>query len=377
MKIGMWVDTYLPIMGGAEIHVLELSRALKELGHEVQVVTAVAGEPGAKEEFPAARLPGLAGGGWRAFVRLWLSIPRLVRLARQVDFIHCHYSFLLAAAGTLLGRILGKPTAVTLHGLGTLDSSVEKHPLWRVYRFVALKLATTIIATSEEMRQVALRFAPDERIVIIPNGVDTGKFTPQPKDHVDEIVMLTMRRLAPKNGVQYLIEAAPQVIAAVPQARLWVAGEGKLEPYLRQRIQELGIQEYVRWIGIVPHEKTGEYYRQADILAFPSSAESTSLACLEAMSMEKAIAASALAAYRLMLGEDERGLLVGLFDREDSDYNAPLTLPPERIEALAEALIRLGRDPELRRSMGRAARVHAVAHYDWRAIARRTEEIYE
>jgi 1,4-alpha-glucan branching enzyme len=300
-----------------------------------------------------------------------------------VDFVHCHYSFLMAALGTLSGRLLGKPTAVTLHGLGTLNSSVGGSPLYRLYRYGSLKLAGTIIATSPEMRDVALRYAPPDRITVIPNGVNTSTFSlaqepdPEAQKPEGELVILTMRRLAPKNGVQYLVEAAPEVVAAVPQARFWVAGEGKLESHVRQRVGELGMEPYFRFLGIVPHAQTAQVYRQADIAVFPSSAESTSLACLEAMCMEKAIVASGLAAYRDMLGsEGERGVLVPLFDREASDYNAPLRLPPERIHALAQAIIALAGDSERRRGLGEAARRYAAARYDWSLIAADTARIY-
>jgi glycosyltransferase involved in cell wall biosynthesis len=177
--------------------------------------------------------------------------------------------------------------------------------------------------------------------------------------------------------VQYLVEAAPAVVAETPHARFWISGEGKLESHIRQRVRELGMDPYFRFFGIVPHEETIDYYRRADIVAFPSSAESTSLACLEAMSLEKAIVASRLSAFRHMLGENgERGLLVSLFDREGSDYDAPLTLPADRIQALAEAIIQLAQNPTQRRKLGEAARQHAVQIYDWREIARKTAQLY-
>jgi glycosyltransferase involved in cell wall biosynthesis len=402
MKIGMLVDTYLPILGGAEVHVLELSRALRAQGDDVTICTAVeknsgiAGgeaarnarktfppfplEGGMGEEFPTLRLPMLKGGGWRAVAAIPLALPRLVAFVREVDIVHCHYSFLMAALGTLLGRLLGKRSAVTLHGLGTLDSSVGRSALWRFYRWVSLKLADTVIATSEEMKLVALRFTSAERVVVIPNGVDSRKFAPAEKPDAadEEVIILTMRRLAPKNGVQYLVEAAPEVVAAVPGACFWVAGEGKLESYIRKRVAELGLEKHFRFLGIVPHSQTPDIYRQADVTVFPSSAESTSLACLEAMCMEKAIVASSLAAYKELLGaSSERGLLVPLFDREDSDYNAPLSLPAERIHALAQAIIALAGDAVLRLRLGQAARSFAAARFDWKVIAEETRRIYQ
>jgi 1,4-alpha-glucan branching enzyme len=321
----------------------------------------------------------LKGGRWRAVLGIPASLPRLVTFIRGVDYVHCHYSFLMAALGTLLSRLLRKRCAVTLHGLGTLDSSVGRSRLHRLYRWISLKLADTIIATSQEMRQVALRFAPAHKITVIPNGVDPRAFSPAPRQESTEheLVILTMRRLAPKNGVQYLVEAAPAVIAAYPQARFWVAGEGKLEGVIRKRVAELKQEAQFRFIGIVPHAQTPDVYRQAEIVVFPSSAESTSLACLEAMCCEKAIVASSLSAYQDMLGANgERGLLVALFDRDASDYNAPPSLPPERIQALAQAIITLAGDPDRRARLGEAARRFAAEGYDWRKIASQTARVY-
>lgn len=377
-KIGMLVDTYLPIIGGAEIHVLELSRALHSLGYEVEICTAAAaGGAHDPEEFPVLRLPELTGGNWRALLGIPKILPKLIKFIRQVDFVHCHYSFMLAMLGTLLARLMGKRSAVTLHGLGTLDSSVDKSILFRFHRYVSLKCASTIIATSQEMKEVALRFTPEHKIVIIPNGVNTQTFTPIATEKHNAVIVLTMRRLAPKNGVQYLVEASPQVIAAIPHIEFWVAGEGKLETYVRQRVTDLGVEDHFRFIGIVPHAHTASYYQKADIVVFPSSAESTSLACLEAMACEKGIIASNLSAYQDMLGVDEeRGLLVRLFDRVDSDYNAPLTLPADRIEEFSAAIVRMTKSPELRSQMGERARQYVLENYNWGKIAAETVKLY-
>ncbi|MFH2039041.1 MAG: glycosyltransferase family 4 protein, partial [Chloroflexota bacterium] len=367
-----------PVIGGAEVHVLELSRALRAIGLTPMVCTATFSDNDLQdEENPVTRIPALHYSGWSTWLRLPFAVPQLLRFIRRVDVVHCHYTFFMSMLGTVLGKLLGKRTVVTLHGLGTLDSSVGSSVMMQFFRRVSLRCAHKIIATSEEMRSVALRFVPAERIVIISNGVDTDRYISLPKPVSQEFVILTMRRLVPKNGVQYLVEAAPAVIAALPQACFWVAGQGKLEDYIHQRVAELGVESNFRFIGLVPHTQTADYYQQADLVVFPSSAESTSLACLEAMSMEKAIVASNLEAYQEMLGDQQRGLLVNLFDRIESDYNAPLTLPPDRIQALAEAIIKLATDPALRSRLGSQARRYVIEEYDWKRIADLTTQAYQ
>jgi 1,2-diacylglycerol 3-alpha-glucosyltransferase len=379
MNIGMLSDTFLPIYGGAEIHVLELSRALHKLGHRVQICTALEGERVA-DGFPVLRIPALRGGHWRAFLRLPFSLSTLMGFIRAQDIVHCHYSFLFSFIGTILAKIAGVPSIVTLHGLGTLDSSTGRSWLRRMYRRVSLRLADHVIATSDEMRSIALRYTSEDKVTIVPNGVDTELFdqdVDKPRGATEDVIVLSMRRLAPKNGVQYLIDAIPYVLQRDANVNFWIAGEGKLEPYLRERVAELGVERNVRFIGIVPHNETREYYSQADIVAFPSSAESTSLACLEAMAMRRAVVASALAPFRLMLGDGERGSLVRLFDRESSDYNAPLNLPQDRIEKLADAISLLVQNPALRSELGDKARAFAVENFDWQVVAGQVVTIYD
>jgi glycosyltransferase involved in cell wall biosynthesis len=378
LKIGMLVDTYLPVIGGAEIHVFELSKALQPLVQEIQIFTgSPAGDEPTLDQFPVTRVRSLAYSGWKTWLKLPFALPALIRFIRSVDVVHCHYTFYLSMLGIVLGKILRKRTAVTLHGLGTLDSSVRNSFVMRFFRRVCFKFVDVVIATSEEMRDVALRYVPDSHIRIITNGVDTTAFQPRLKNGDKEFVILTMRRLAPKNGVQYLVEAAPRVLASIPNAGFWIAGEGKLESYIRRRVDELGIKSNIRFIGLVPHNQTADFYRKADIIVFPSSAESTSLACLEAMSMEKPIVASNLEAYQDMLGNNgQRGILVNLFDRTASDYNAPLNLPSDRIQSLADAIIQLAGDANLRMEMGARARRYVIDTYDWHQIASQVVQAY-
>lgn len=368
MKVGLVIDNYFPVLGGAEVHVYYLSKTLQHLGHDVIIYTNTL----SKEDDVALTVIRNTCG-------LKTNIRDLVRFIRNVDVVHCHYTYYLSSLTCFLAKLLRKPTVVTLHGLGTLDSSVGKSRRMKAYRWLSFKLADAIIATSNEMAEVAERFAKRKKIYVIPNAVNTNYFKlsspSNPKE--DKIIVLSMRRLNPKNGVQYLVEAIPYIVGEFERIEFWIAGKTKLESYLRKRVEELGILKYVKFIGEIPNEKTKHYYEAADIVVFPSSAESTSIACLEAMAMEKAVVASSLKVYKDLLGNSERGLLVELFDRDYSDYVAPLNLPEERISALANAIITLSRDEVLCRELGKRARKEVEKNYDWTIIADRISQVYE
>ena len=369
MKIGMVVDDYLPTIGGAQTHVYYLSRTLQELGHRISIYTNTLCKEIASE-FEIVRNPHEITGDLR----------KLAGFIRNVDMIHCHYSYYLASLATFWAKLLRKPIVVSLHGQGTLDSSVGKSPVRKSFRWFSLKFADGVVATSDEMAQIARRFVQEQRIHLIPNGVDTDYFTPSsmPTPPKNKFTVLSVRRLHPKNGVQYLVEAVPYIVNRVGEnIEVLIMGAKKLEPYLRNRVQELGIEDYVKFIGEIPNEQTRDYYAIADVVAFPSSAESISIACLEAMAMEKAIVASALVPYQQLLGKDARGLLVNLFDRDYSDYNAPLALPSEKIELLANAIVRLCKNAKLRKNLGESAREHVRENYDWKLIGNKVVNVYD
>ena len=370
-------DTFLPKTGGGEIHVLELSRALREMENEVQICTGCNGAD-LIDGFKITRLPNLSNGNFKSVLHSFLYQNSLYSFVRSVDVLHCHYSYLFAALGVFWGKILNKPIIVTLHGLGTLDSSVHNSPLRKFYRQFSLRNANKIIATSDEMKSIACRYTSPDKVTVIPNGVDTTKFSNNSSCNLQKpnIIVLAMRRLVPKNGVQYLIDAAPKIIENIPNIKLVIAGEGRINEYLRERVKLLHIEKYIDFVGMIPHEKTREYYDLADVVVFPSSAESTSLACLEAMSMKKAVVASELEPYKQLLGNNQRGLLVNLFDRTTSDYDAPLILSPQKIEQLADRVIQLAHDDVLRKNFGLAAREFVLKKYDWKIIAQDVLNVY-
>jgi glycosyltransferase involved in cell wall biosynthesis len=369
-------DSFLPDIGGAEIHVANLARALRSRGHQVSVATATPG-PAEWESVPVHRFPGLQGGGRQAIVRLPVALPRLAGLIWRHDVVHCHFSFFLAAVCALTPRP-GRPLVVSLHGLGTLDSSVAGRAHLEAYRWISLKGATRVVATSPELAAVACRFTAAERVVFIPNGVDT-----EVVDHGGPSVgdgeparVVAVRRLEPKNGVQYLIEAVPELVRRLDgQVQVVIAGDGSLGPWLRERVAALGVDNHVVFLGQLDNDAALAVMDAATVVVFPSSAESTSIAALEAMARGKPVVASAVGAFPELIG-DERGVLVRLFDRTSSDYNAPATLPPARLSALAAAVARVVAQPELAERLGRQAQDYVRRVHDWRVIAGAVERCY-
>ncbi len=371
----MTSDTYLPSIGGAEVHVYELQTRLRAAGHHVTLFVA---DPRPHEEDGE----GVHRDWWRLHraPALWW---KMWKLSKGADVYHSHYSYRLAVLNGMTARLRRKPFIVTLHGLGVLD-----HPntpfifdmMERFYRRASLALATQVISTSQDLADVAARFTSKKKILVIPNGLDTSAFRPQGVEKVLQVtggpLILTVRRLVPKNGIHYAISAMPYVLRAFPDAKLVMVGDGRMREELEDRAQRLGVSHACMFMGTRPNQEIPKIAMQSDAVLFPSTAESTSIACAEMMSLEKPIIASRVGGLIELLGsESERGWLVRLVDWESCNYDAPMELPEDRYVEFAETIVRVLKDP-LSSQKCRVARKYAVENLDWGVIVRKTMGVY-
>ena len=291
MKILMTSETFYPQMGGAEVHVANLLQRLRQNGHEVKLVTNAVGE----DEGDVYRIE------WKKSNLIKL-VSILYRESKAADILHAHYSHRLAMIVGVIGLIRQKPVIITLHGMGTLarpSAPFRSRLSDALYRFFSLKLATKIISTSEDLALIAYRYVSRNKVVVIMNGYDdeifsAGKVTPQSEEITRPKTILTVRRLVEKNGPHDLIEAMPRILKKYPDVRYVAVGDGYLKERLMRRVEELGIVDSVTFVGMVENDKVVDYLRSADVVVFPSTAESSSIACAEAMAMGKMIVASSV-----------------------------------------------------------------------------------
>jgi len=384
MRILMMSEQFLPQMGGGEMHVWYLGDQLVKAGHQLTLLT---NEPSGPDEtvptkpvsYRVIRLPWKKGNIFSLFKIMW-------RLSKTVDVIHAHFSYRLAAMAGIVGFFRRKPVVVTLHGRGTLNEPGAKFPYKQahaLYRFLSLNLATTIIATSEDMAVVARQYLINKKkIVNILNGVDTLIFNLRVETplHLTERyqgrkVILTVRRLVPKNGIHFLVETMPYIKKKVPEAVYLMVGAGRMEDYIKSRVKDLNLADDIEMLGEISNQEVVKYLKLAEVVVFPSTAESSSIACAEAMAMKKKVVASRVGGLIELLGKNnERGTLVKLVDWEGSNYDAPISLPADRYEALAEAIIEgLSGSNE-----DKAEKAFRYAHdnLSWEVISHKTEEVY-
>lgn len=369
MKVALVTPYDYPYPGGVTEHVFHLDRCFRSWGHDVKILAPCKeDEEGVQDN--VIRVGGsivtLQFAGSKSRITLSPSIYRSVkRLLKQEQFdvIHVHEPLMPAL-----------PLVVLRHShaanVGTFHAYREnRHPLIGPMQPVLQKFIDKLdakICVSEAARDLANRYFPDD-YQVIPNGIDAQQFGDPGIESVERFNdgrpnILFVGRMDKRKGFRYLLEAFAQVVEAVPDARLMVVGayskEDK-EPFVKYAWEHH--LSGVKFVGRVSPQELPRYYKTCDLFCAPSTGfESFGIVLLEAMAAGKPIVATSIAGYRSVLETGREGLLV----------------EPENERALAEAIIRVLRDPALRSTMGEQGRLKAQ-QYDWPIVARRVLSIYE
>ncbi|MCB0105166.1 MAG: glycosyltransferase [Caldilineaceae bacterium] len=199
---------------------------------------------------------------------------------------------------------------------------------------------------------------PAVRVSLLPHGVDIDRFHPQPLTNHWPLRLLAVGRLVEKKGFDILLRAAARL--TFPWT-LEIIGDGPERSRLAQLREALGITDKVHLRSGITHEELPAAYHAAHVVVVPSvidrSGDRDGLpnVLLEAMAAGRPVVASDVSAIGSAVVSGENGLLV----------------QPGDVAALAAALARLARQPELGRDLGRRARQRMAFHYDLRTCSDR------
>jgi glycosyltransferase involved in cell wall biosynthesis len=391
----------------------ELARALVRLGDRVTVLAPHApGLPERREEGgveirtfryapAAAEVLGYGRslesdlrvrGGAAAVTPLYAlaarrAVARLVRRQR-FDLVHAHWIVPngLVAAAALPGPLSQRPLsqrqrqlsqrqmalAIGLHGS---DVFLAERRGARALARWALGRTHLVTGCSPELveRVCALGF-PAARARVIPYGVDTAAFSPDPERRRqwrqrlgipdDAPVLLSVGRMAAKKGFGVLAAALPELLGGQPDLHVVLAGGGDLLPALAAATAAW--RQRVHLPGPVMHDALPDLYRAADLFVLPAvhdargNVDGLPNVILEAMASGLPVVASGISGIPLAVEHATSGLLV----------------PEQEPAALAAALRQLLGDPAAARRMGEAGRRRTVAGLTWDAVAARHREAY-
>jgi glycosyltransferase involved in cell wall biosynthesis len=375
VRVAMLTSLYPPSVGGIQSHTFWLSRALAAKGAEVHVVTRRApGHPahGVEGNLHVHRVgaPPRSPGPLATLAYVAGAARLVASLRPRVDVIHAHQLLSPSSAALVLSALTHTPILLNPHACGAIGDVgvLSSTALGRMRLRATVLRADAFVAISgpigAELREAGV---PPERILVVPNGVDVERFRPAAAEDRAALrrclglpngpLVVYTGRLAPEKGVDLLVAAWPRVLAGVPSARLWMLGEGAERSRLVEAARRAGVAEAIVLPG--PVADVSPFLRAADAAVLPSRTEGMPVALLEAMACAVPVVATAVGGSAEVLRDGVTGRLV----------------PPERPDALADALVEALGDPEAH-ARARAARAEVVARYGLDHVADVFLEIY-
>ena len=387
----------------SSVHAYEVCSNLSKLGHNIVFVKAPPQKPG-------ARLWDEIGTGLSAWKRikdllllswilerlrgeltlLWLfwceasiflSIFALILKNRDgLDVIYRRHNLLNSEY--FLAKLFGIPSVKEVNGIVVDEMRIarkgDRVSLWTMHRIEKWNMpkAHRIIVVTSELKNLLYNDyrVSEDRVVVIENGANTDLFIPTDSEDARKELCLDpsdgfvcfVGGLLRWQGVEYLIQSAPLVMKECPSTKFIIVGYGAMREELVNLARETGISDKFIFTGFIPYENVPLYINASDVCVAPfveERGERTGVSPLklcEYMACEKPVVASAISGLEIL-----------------ESYNAGILVLPESPQELANAIIRLLQDPELRKKMGENGRKYVVENRSWESVAGKVAEVCE
>jgi glycosyltransferase involved in cell wall biosynthesis len=390
-----------PHCGGQGVYVRALSRELMTLGHEVEVLS---GQPYPElDPGPVlTKVPSLdlyrepdpfRVPHWREFrssidvleflmmataafpepLAFSLRAARILRRrADPPDVVHDNQTL---GYGLLALQRAGLSVVATVHHPITEDRRHDlaaargrkKLSTWRWYSFLRMqgrvvrRLPAILTVSANSRTDIVRDFrVPEQRLTVVPVGVETDVFTPPAGPRVAGRIVATASADVPLKGLVPLLEAVAK-LRTERDVELVVVGRPRENGPALQTIERLGIGDAVRFVSGLPERELVDLFGSASVGVVPSLYEGFSLPAVELMSCGTPLVATTAGALPEVVGPDGE---------------TALHVPPGDPEALAAAVGRLLDDPDLAGRIGAAGRQRVIERFTWRAVAEQTVAWY-
>lgn len=293
--------------------------------------------------------------------------------------VHAASNFQSGMVPLMVSAQRGIPAIYEVRGLWHLTTDAkrpgfaasDRFRLHEQYELLCCRLASRVVVISEGVKQYLAHLGIDEECMhVIPNGVDTDRFTPRQSHFslqnklglIGKTVIGYIGSVESYEGLHNMLVASAKLQQERGDLHIVIVGDGSALPELKQLAGKLGIKDWVTIAGKVPREEILEYYSVIDVFPFPRIPAKvcelvTPLKPFEAMAMGKRVVASDTPAMREIVVNGRTGLMCEAGSSE----------------ALFYAIRNILTMPEL----GEAARQWVVKERDWRTLAARYYDVYE
>ena len=344
MKILHILDHSIPLHSGYTFRTLSILEQQRKMGWETFHITSAkhVGSRSAAEivddltfyrstspEGVFSRLPVL--NQWAIVKSLESRLDEIIPQI-QPDILHAHSPALNGLAALKMSQKYQIPLVYECRAFwedaavdhGTTKEGSLRYRLTKILETHVFKKADAVTTICEGLRKdIVSRGVAAEKITVIPNAVDIDKFAFGEKADADLLQQLGLQdkqilgfigSFYAYEGLLLLLEALPEIIKTQPNTRLLLVGGGPQLQKIKDKIQALGLQDFVNLAGRVPHEEVQRYYNLVDILVYPRLSMRltdlvTPLKPLEAMAQGRVLVASDVGGHHELIKNKETGYL--------------------------------------------------------------------
>lgn len=380
LRIGLVTKEWPPqVYGGAGVHVVQLSQALR---NQPDISVDVHCFGGARSDAFGYDTPAAFADSNAALQALATDLSIADNL-KDVDVIHSH-TWYANFAGFTANLLHGIPHVVSAHSLEPLrpwkaEQLAGGYQISSWAERSAYEAADAIIAVSDGMRADVLNSYPNvnpSKVVTIRNGVDVSKFAPNTntealkKHGIEGRYAIFVGRITRQKGLAHLLRAWKNVST---EYGLVLAAGSPDEPVIGQEVADLiaelqKTRKNVWWIKeMAPHNELTALLTHADLFLCPSIYEPLGIVNLEAMGCETAVLGSRVGGIPEVVAHNETGRLVDYDANNINKFENDFTSQIEDLMA----------NPNLLKELGKAGRIRAEKHFGWDAVAKQTIELYK
>jgi len=374
------VFEFLPwTTGGLVVHTIELAHAINPYcsaqhflvpddGSDTQRLDASFG-------FRVTRVPYLRFSRLQRFKEKWCrwlpvrplvvmsfglsATPKIITLAREgkIDIIHAH-GITNSIAAVLAGRLVRKPVVLMLHG--SLEAYSKQSGGWE--RLVATLFKPDHVLVLDDGSVAPAKFARlygSARVTIVRHAINTHVFSPKAANESlrrelglnGEFVCFAAQSLSPVKGVDYTVRGFGEFLkrCGAPPALLLIAGEGPMKSLLSRLVSDAGLDERVRFLGVISNERIPDYMSISDVFLATSPYSNVNRSVQEAMACGKCVLTVDSGGTATLIEHMKNGVLARAADPQD----------------IAEKLRIVYHDAELRARIGANARKFIVDNRSW------------
>ena len=376
MKIALCTDFFFPIVGGISSHIAGLASELERRGNEVVIISKYMNN--APKNFQQIKSRRVIYTKPLASIPILLMPPipsemKKVFIKEKFDIIHAHHAFTPTSLLSIhIAKKLGIPAILTNH---TTFLVYDREKIWVPLSYILypfrkyINEADLIIAVSNSATNSIRHFTRDDKIVIVPNGVDVNFFN---SDHnfsnkatyqaYDDPIILYVGRLVYCKGIHILVKAMPYILKDFPNTHLIIVGEGYMKKPIELFVKNLKLEKNVSLIGFVPYEELPNLYSLSHVFVLPSlHCESFGITLLEAMASGKPVVASKIGGIPEIIENEKTGLLFKRGDAMD----------------LASKVLNILNNHNFAQTLACNAQKLVMKKYDWSIIVDKIETLYE